>query len=381
MIVAYNALSLRPGVSDGGATYTLNLLARLPESLPDAQFVVFVREGEDRVALSDRVDVRKLARTGTSVGRVAVESFRLGGELRRAAAAVLISPNESLPLRSPCPIVVIAQNLVYHRDDRSPFRGATRVDRLITRIQAAYYRTRMARAYSQAAAVVAVSKETARVLQAKAGLVAGKTVVVHEGSDSLFLPDVPDPGARRPRLLVVSALAPYKNLERTLEIFGRLHAERPELELLIVGSDWRGYAGVVRRSIDRLGLSDAVRIQQHASGEELATLYAESTLLLYLSSCESFGLPVLEAMRFGLPAVVADRSSLPEVAAAAALVVDPDDAEGATAEIARLLASPDARERLAELGHVRAQELTWRRAADEIGQTVRDVVSGRSAGR
>ena len=60
MIVAYNALSVRPGVFDGAATFTLNLLHHLPDALPEARFVVLARQGESRLGDSARLTVRAL---------------------------------------------------------------------------------------------------------------------------------------------------------------------------------------------------------------------------------------------------------------------------------------------------------------------------------
>src|SRR5207237_10768666 len=102
------------------------------------------------------------------------------------------------------------------------------------RSQAAYWRRRMRGAYARASGVVAVSEETQRVLAARAGLDRSKTTVVHEGADSFLLPGPDAPGPREDRLLVVSALAPYKGLEETLALYARLRAGRPTLRLEIV---------------------------------------------------------------------------------------------------------------------------------------------------
>ena len=107
---------------------------------------------------------------------------------------------------------------------------------------------------------------------------------------------------------------------------------------------------------------------------ELAHLYARSLLLLHLSECESFGLPLVEAMRFGLPVVAADRSSLPEVAAGAAALVNPDDSDAVASTVEAVLAGGAAE--LVELGHARAGELTWRATAEGIAAVVSRVAPG-----
>ena len=113
----------------------------------------------------------------------------LGLELRQVGADVLVSPHESIPFLPPCPVVVVAQNLVYHRESfGDPFHGRERRERLRSRLQSGYYRRRMGEAYERAAAIVAVSAHTADVLAERAGLDRAKTTVVLNGSDSDFFP-------------------------------------------------------------------------------------------------------------------------------------------------------------------------------------------------
>jgi glycosyltransferase involved in cell wall biosynthesis len=376
MKVAYNALSVRPGTFDGAATYTLNLLRHLPAALPEARFLVIAREGETRLPTSERVTVRALPIRGP-VGRIAFESLLAGREVRRARATVLVSPNESIPFGPLPPLLVVAQNLVYHREGggEDDFLGATALDRLRSRAQAAYYRRGMRRAYRRAAAVVAVSEETGRVLSRCAGLSPAKTVIVPEGADSVLLPAPPRGQPRREGLLVVSTLAPYKNLERTLAVYAELLREWPDLGLTIAGSDWRGYRSVLESRGRALGLPP-LRIEEEVGPSRLVELYSTSQILLHLSSCESFGLPVVEAMRYGLPVVAAARSSIPDVAGGAAVLVDPDDVAAVVGAVTELLSSEGARGRIVAAGFARAESLRWCDSAAQIAALLRMVAAG-----
>jgi glycosyltransferase involved in cell wall biosynthesis len=230
-------------------------------------------------------------------------------------------------------------------------------------------------AYRRAAHIIAVSEETRRVLAARAGLESARCTVSHEGADSFLLPEPWADVVTTPRILVVSVLAPYKGLEETIDLFRLLRVLHPELRLEIVGGDWRGFGAVVRRQIASARLNDVVRIRGNVTPAELAKLYAGSLLLLFLSRCESFGLPLVEAMRLGLPTVAADRSSLPEVAGGASLLVDPDRIEDAATQVATLVQDEAARADLAMRGRARAAQLTWRGTAAAIAYAVREVAS------
>jgi len=379
-LIAFNGLNVRPGVADGAATVTVNLLAHLPEALPEARFVAFLQEGEERVPEHPRLEIMRRPRGGPAQ-RVSFETLQLPRELRWLGADVLVSPFESIPFRTQCPVVVIAQNLLYHLElSTSVLAGLSRREQLLTLARHAYYSRRMPHVYSRAARVVAVSQAVAKTLERHAGLDPERTRVVLEGSDSLLLPTSPSASTREHALLVVSTLAPYKNLDATLDIFSRLRRDDPGLQLWIAGDDWRGYGRVVARFVRERGLGESVDLLGAVTPQALVDLYAQAQALLLLSECESFGLPALEAMRFGLPVVVADRGALPEVVGDAGVVVDPDDIAGATERVRALLGAPGELAERAALGRERAAVLTWRASADGMARVVREVLAESRSG-
>jgi glycosyltransferase involved in cell wall biosynthesis len=374
-LIAYNGLNVRPGVDDGAATVSVNLLAHLPDALPEGRFVAFLQEGEHRVPEHDRLRIVRRPRAGP-LRRVAFETLELSRELRRLNAAALLAPFESIPIAPPCPVVLIAQNLLYHAElTTSVLDGLHRRERVLTRARHAYYSRRMPRAFDRAERVIAVSQAVADTLQSRAGLDPKRTRVVHEGSDSILLPE-PQNRPREHALLVVSALAPYKNLETTLDAFARLRADDPGLRLWIVGSDWRGYGRMLSRLVEARGLGADVDLLGAVGPDVLVSLYDRARLLLLLSECESFGLPALEAMRHGLPVVVADRGALPEVVGDAGLVIAPGNAARVAEAVRALLDDAEELRRRAERGSTRAAGLTWRASADGVARVLREVLPG-----
>jgi glycosyltransferase involved in cell wall biosynthesis len=107
-----------------------------------------------------------------------------------------------------------------------------------------------------------------------------------------------------------------KNLERVavalkgipcrLEIVGRLKEE----QRAILEANGIAYA-------NHVGVSD----------EELLSLYQSCDLVVFASTYEGFGLPIVEAQAAGRPVITSNRCSMPEVAGDAACLVDPESAE------------------------------------------------------
>jgi glycosyltransferase involved in cell wall biosynthesis len=106
------------------------------------------------------------------------------------------------------------------------------------------------------------------------------------------------------------------------------------------------------------------RVVQLGGGDSvLASLYEAATALLYPSSYEGFGLPLLEAMIHGCPVIAAPLTSLPEVGGDAAVYADPLDLD-AWAHLMEVIATDvgvasDLRQRGAD----RAATFSWERTA------------------
>jgi glycosyltransferase involved in cell wall biosynthesis len=81
-------------------------------------------------------------------------------------------------------------------------------------------------------------------------------------------------------------------------------------------------------------------------------------------------------MASGAPVVSSNRSALPEILGDAACLVDPEDEEALTEELALLLADEERRRWLAASGLARARSFSWEQAARETAAIYRYVVQG-----
>lgn len=109
--------------------------------------------------------------------------------------------------------------------------------------------------------------------------------------------------------------------------------------------------------------------------DELATLYKHAEALLFLSDCEGFGLPIIEAMKVGTPVICSDLKVFREVAQDGALFVG--DEKELNKVMERVVSDKKLRKRLVKKGKKRASEFSWERASKETIQVYKFILKKR----
>ena len=169
----------------------------------------------------------------------------------------------------------------------------------------------------------------------------------------------------RPYVLCVAGSDPTKNVDALIEAFAALPAGlRDRCDLVVVG-DLRRRPELWER-VTRAGLESQVRFPGIVDDQQLILWYQRAHVFVFPSRYEGFGLPVLEAMACGCPVVSSNASSLPEVAGEAALLVRPEDVEGLSHAIARVLGDSTVRLELRSRGLTQAGRFSWDRTAREM---------------
>lgn len=167
-------------------------------------------------------------------------------------------------------------------------------------------------------------------------------------------------------ILYVGDATPNKNLKRLVTASREL-----DIPLAMVG-------GALTKKVDRdhPWNKDLIYVQDEAqrnplihllgfvSDEDLVKLYNVTTVFVFLSYYEGFGLPVLEAAACGTPIVTTKLGSIPEVIGSAALFVDPYDLISIKSAIKQVFMNKALQEELSKKALIQAKKFSWEKTAD-----------------
>jgi glycosyltransferase involved in cell wall biosynthesis len=199
---------------------------------------------------------------------------------------------------------------------------------------------------------------------------------VPNAADDLFFEPATDPERARvredlglpehvPYLLSVANFQPRKNLIRLIQSAVRLpEVSAGDLALVLIGTGAEDEARSLREAAAAAGPRALIRMPGYRQGRELRAIYSEATALVFPSLCESFGIPVVEAMAQGLSVALANSTALPEIGGAAGWYFDPTDENAITATLRSLLDDTPERTRRADLGREIAAKYQWQTAND-----------------
>lgn len=204
-----------------------------------------------------------------------------------------------------------------------------------------------------------------------------------------------DDGATAPVIGFLGRQASYKGIDTLLDAMRRVWAAEPSARLVIAGSV-TDYSAALRSMVALLPPAQRaqVTVLDDFDDDERADILDSFTMLVNVSSEESYGLVFLEAWIAGVPVIGPDDGAPAEVIddGVTGLTCPVGDADRLAALILELIADPALRDRLAEAGWRRtvAQNdwsmvsASWgealaaasRRAGQRAGRTGRGRMSG-----
>jgi glycosyltransferase involved in cell wall biosynthesis len=153
---------------------------------------------------------------------------------------------------------------------------------------------------------------------------------------------------------------PGGNNERLLRAYQQYRQRGGQLPLVVAGHRIEEY-------LRNRGFADSdltgVQFLGFVANEQMHLAYQSAEFFVLVKLCESFGLPILEALASGCPAIVPSTCASPEIAAGAARLIDPYDESDIAAALLEVGQSPEMRRGMRERGLERARVFNWSETA------------------
>jgi glycosyltransferase involved in cell wall biosynthesis len=290
------------------------------------------------------------------VGRVLYEQSVFAVAASREPIDVLLSTCNTRPLLYRRPNVVVLQSIQY-----------LFFPHVFGRLRRTYLHAIVPASLRSAQAVIVVSDWEKREAVRLFKLDPDRVFTVHHGiSDRVR-------GATLAKVEAEPAARPYIVMASTLnQAFAQLYRGRAiPHHLVLVGGDADLSRSDLARVAGENGVGDQVELLGSVPHQDIPRLIGRADVVAYPSLCETFGLPILEALALGRPLVTSEVGAMAEIAGDSARLVDPQDVASIAAGLEDAIFNESLRSRLRIAGPQRAALFTWERCAEGTLQALR----------
>ena len=366
--VGINLLYLLPGIVGGTEVYAAGLLAGLAQIDSENEYAVFVNRESATWPLPNMSNFARVVCPVWATSRwqrYFFEQVHLPHLLKQRRIDCVHSLGYVAPLFPPCASVVTIPDLNYRAfGDRMPTVKRWALEFFIKQ------------SVQHANHVITISEFSRRQILSALGISPSKITTTLLGTIQYYgtIRWTCDGSSRRygidkPYVIAFSSSSPNKNIPRLVQAF--IQARRDyglPHQLVLVGHKPHD------ELTNELG---AVVLTGYLDESSKQALLAGAEMLVFPSTYEGFGLPVLEAQQVGVPVACSTAASLPEVAGDGAEFFDPHSTEAIAQTIARCLLDDKLRMELRLRGQENLKRFSWEKTASQTLAIYKHVLDQR----
>jgi glycosyltransferase involved in cell wall biosynthesis len=354
--------------------YTLGLLNGLLCVDKENDYIVFTNQPRlirKYVIFQKNLSVIDLSHLKTRVQRIFWEHFHLPKLIRKKRVSVLHCPHYICPvLNCSIPYVVTVHDTI-----------AVNHPEWCKRSNAVYYRMLMGPTIRKARKIIVPSQITARKVVLNFQLETSNVRVIHPGIDKIFNRETDLRGQNRIRkklnlpekyVLFVGNFEPKKNIKNLLLAYEQLKQKLPNYKLVLVGKRrWKSQRTLLY--LRKHFTEEDIVLPGYVAREELPFVYQMADVFVWVSHCEGFGFPPLEAMACGTAVAASNVGILSEINSKAFCLVDSQEPQSIAKLIYSLIADTKLRQSQIEIEKIEIQRFDWESAAKKTLAVYREA--------
>jgi glycosyltransferase involved in cell wall biosynthesis len=361
----------------GIETSALELIHELHKLNTKHSLVVLTKKGTNRSLFAgcEEFDIKQVA------GKIFIdfEQFFLPIAAHRENLDILHCTGNTTPIFCPVPIVQTLHDIIFM--DPIPT-----TDSLYQRFGNYYRRTIVPIVTEKSQAIITVSEHEKKRIVERLGVAEKKIHVIHNGinrrfrkySDEFtienFLRKYQLP---KQYILFIGNNSHRKNPERVLEAYLQYRKRQPDPLPLVTPGLSREFVDHYLKKMNESHIQH-IHTPGYIESDDLPLLYSCSTLFLFPSLSEGFGMPALEAMACGVPVITSNVSSLPEIVGNAARLIDPYEVGALTRALEEVLGNQLLMADLSQRGLRHVEKFRWNKVAEQTMEIYERVHFNRS---
>jgi len=365
MKIGIDAVNIRHG---GGITHLKELLDHAsPEKDKFSKIIVWSNK-DTLNNIGDHLWLKKKEVDKTNFfSRTIWQSTKLTKEVIREQCDVLFVPGGSF-ISSFRPVVTMNQNLL-------PFmlREVLRYGFSLNTLRLLLLRIIHERSYKRSDGCIFLTTHAQKTILGKINNPLLSSTVINHGIDERFFfknrknKEMSSFNSENKfKIVNISSIEPYKMQSLLIEAIQKLYQEDYPVMLEIYGGGYSKSINKLKKTINKIDSENNFSIYKgQFEYSKIEQKYREADLMLYSSTCETFGQTVTEAMASSLAIVSSKNQPMPEILGNSATFYDLSDLSDLINSIRKVIDSSELRDKLSLSAYNRASNFSWNKCSSD----------------
>lgn len=356
----------------------LELIRNLQKIDTENEYFIFIKPDEDKSCLQETKNFHLIELSGGPYPTW--EQNALSKAAKKYRCDILHCTSNTAPVNTHIPLVVTLHDIIYLESISLFKKGGTWYQKLGNM----YRRLVVPKVVKKSKKIITVSHFEKNRIKEFFGFPANdqRLVAVYNGVGDYFIPvnDLIELKRVKEKYKLPDRFAfflgntdPKKNTKGVLKAYSDyLKSGSEPIELVMLDYEKSALTSLLNEIGDPM-LIEHIHLTGYVINTDLPAIYSQCAVFLYPSLRESFGIPMLEAMRCGCPVITSNTSSMPEVSGGAALLIDPFKPEEITEAMVKILNDNILREELQRKGAEQSAKFSWLAMAKEVLKIYQEI--------
>ena len=359
---------------------TLELIRELQKLDHDNEYYIYVRPDTDSDCIQSAENFHIVELDGGSFALW--EQFLLPAAAKKDGCDILHCTSNTAPLKPKMPLLITLHDIIYL--EKTYLEILFSQSSNYQRFGNIYRKFIVKRVVGKADKIITVSHYEKKRINNHFWheSQSGKVQVVYNGVSEHFEPVTNEKQLQRVKaqynlpdkfVLFFGNTAPKKNVTGVIKAFSEMIYRGKQLfKLVVTDFDTPGLRKLLA-GIGHPALEQHIHLPGYIVNTDLPAILSQCEFFLYPSLRESFGIPIIEAMKCGVPVITSNTSSMPEISGGKAILVDPHNPGEICDAMIRLAEGTENRNELVTEGLKQAEKFSWATMAEDVLEVYKAV--------